>query len=206
MNQHYPKLISCIEKSPSDVAVQLRPSGILSQADWVFLTSPHEVNEKAIKIVDAVVKQVQISPQPEAQQVFDAFVSALKAAGDWTKPLVTQLKDHIIHTRWLLANTNTEAPLGIVSHSLDCTSRSHASVNPPTVDSGSELDSHAVQSLHGSGTTESPRFGESMTLCRYMTWLRMINSTLLVDSHIKCKRLENQQWLCMSPSEDRGTR
>ena len=90
LTQKYPKLVSCIQHSPIDVAIQLRPHGILSQEDWAFITNPHNGdNLKAIKIVDATLTQVQNDLQPV--QVFHSFVSALKAAGTWTKTIVSEL-------------------------------------------------------------------------------------------------------------------
>ena len=86
----YSKIVSCVQQAPSDVAVQLRPSGILAQSDWEFLTNPHHDNgNKAIRIVDVVLNQVKTD-----SKVFFTFVSALEAAGPWTKTIVSELTSH----------------------------------------------------------------------------------------------------------------
>ena len=88
LTQCYPKLCSCIQQSPTDVATQLRPYEILAPEDWTFITNPHNTNDKkAMRIVDAVLIQVQ-----HDSQVFHSFVSALGAAGFWTKGTILKLQ------------------------------------------------------------------------------------------------------------------
>ena len=83
------RLASCIQQSPNDIVVQLRPSGILAPEDVSYFDNPHHNNDqKAQKIVEVVLNQVKIN-----SQVFSAFVLALEAAGSWTKTVVSELKD-----------------------------------------------------------------------------------------------------------------
>ena len=86
--QLYPRLVNCIKQSPTDLAVQLRPSGILADADWEFLTNPqHSKIEKAVRIVDVMLNQIKANPKS-----FWTLVFALEAAGPWTKAIVGELK------------------------------------------------------------------------------------------------------------------
>ena len=114
----YPTLVSCIELSPSGVAVQLRPSKILSQEDRSFVNNTYECDyRKAVRIVDVVQNQVGINPQ-----VFSIFVSALEAAGEWTASTVALLECTL----------------------LECTRQSQASVIPPQVHSATDHDESSV--------------------------------------------------------------
>ena len=89
LTQCYPKLFTCVKQSPSDIVAQLRPSGILAPGDLSFLYNSQKSNdEKAQKIIDAVINQVEINPR-----VFRIFVSALKTAGSWTKTIVLELNN-----------------------------------------------------------------------------------------------------------------
>ena len=90
INQNYPELVSLIKQSPIDVAVQLKREEIFPSAVWTFITSQqNSTDEKAIKIVDTVLEQVKHN-----SQMFSTFISALKAAGPWTKPVVDKLCTH----------------------------------------------------------------------------------------------------------------
>ena len=92
MDHFYPKLITCFKQSPNDIADQLRPLGILAPGDLEFLTNPQNNNDqKARRIVDVVMNHTQTDPQ-----VFHKFVSALKAAGTWTKKIVSELKAFLL--------------------------------------------------------------------------------------------------------------
>ena len=88
LTQCYSKLCSCIQQSPTDVAARLKPYKILASGDWAFITSSQSNNEKkALRIVDAVLNQVQLD-----SQVFCKFVSALEVTGSWTKKVVCELQ------------------------------------------------------------------------------------------------------------------
>ena len=88
----YPKIVGCVQQAPSDVAVQLRPSGILAQSDLEFLNNPqHDNDSKAIRIVEVVLNQVKTD-----SKVLSTFVSALEAAGPWTNTIVSELTSHLI--------------------------------------------------------------------------------------------------------------
>ena len=83
------RLASCIQQSPNDIVLQLRPSGILAPGDLSYFDNPHHNNDqKAQKIVEVVLNQVKIN-----SRVFPAFVFALEAAGPWTGTVVSELKD-----------------------------------------------------------------------------------------------------------------
>ena len=88
---YYPELSNCLKQSPRDIATQLRPSGILATGDLEFLSNPHNnCDEKAERIprriLGVVMNQVKSDPH-----VYHTFMKALKAAGDWTKTVVTKL-------------------------------------------------------------------------------------------------------------------
>ena len=75
--QLYARLVDCIKQSPTDLAVQLRPSRILAPTDWEFLKIPQHSNiDKAVRIVDVMLNQIKANPQS-----FSVLVSALEAAG-----------------------------------------------------------------------------------------------------------------------------
>ena len=89
LTQCYPRLFSCVQQSPNDIAVQLKPLGVLAPADWTSVSNQqNDKHYKAQVIVDALQNQVKINPQ-----VFFSAVSALKAAGEWTKTIVGELQD-----------------------------------------------------------------------------------------------------------------
>ena len=90
--QCYPRLVDCVKQSPTDLAVQLRPSGILADTDWEFLTNPqHSNKQQAVRIVDVVLNQIKTNPQH-----FLTFVLALEATGSWTKAIVGELKPVVL--------------------------------------------------------------------------------------------------------------
>ena len=92
-------LLNCIQQSPSD---KLKPSGLLAPGVLSFLGNPkHDDNEKARKIIDVMIKQVEID-----SQVFHTFLSALKSAGQWTKGAVNILENKY---KPLLASTSQVA-------------------------------------------------------------------------------------------------
>ena len=98
--QLYAKLVDCIKQSPINLAVQLRPSGVLADTDWEFLTNPqHSTIDKAVRIVDVMLNQIKANPQS-----FLVLVSALEAAGPWTKTIVGELKPLV------LRDTHTSLP------------------------------------------------------------------------------------------------
>ena len=86
--QCYPVLVDCLQQSPNDIAMQLRPSGILAQTNIAFLKNPQKDDRvKAETIVDIVILQAKNDPG-----MYDKFIEALKAAGDWTRAATTELK------------------------------------------------------------------------------------------------------------------
>ena len=105
--QCYPKLVHSIKQAPTDLAIELRPSGILADTDWQFLMNPQPNNkQKAIRIVDVVLNQIKIDPQS-----FSVFVYALEAAGSWAKAVVSELKPLLRHNS--LPNESGELKLSI---------------------------------------------------------------------------------------------
>ena len=104
LNQCSATLLDCIQQSPSDIADKLKPSGSLAPGVLSFLSNQkHDDNEKARKIIDVMTKQVIID-----SQVFHIFVSAMKAAGPWTKGAVNTLENKY---NTLLASTSHSEPL-----------------------------------------------------------------------------------------------
>ena len=90
ITQCYSDLCSCIQQSPTGVATQLKPYGLLAPEDWTFITnSQNNDDKKAGRIVDTVLKKVELD-----SGVFHSFVSALEAAGTWTRTVVCELKKH----------------------------------------------------------------------------------------------------------------
>ena len=88
LNQSYASLIKCVRQSPNAIADELKSSGKLAPEVLSFLSNQtHDDGEKARKLIDAILDQVQNEPQ-----VFDTFVSAMKAAGSWTKAAVCKLE------------------------------------------------------------------------------------------------------------------
>ena len=88
IEQCFPKLVSCLRQSPDDVVIQLRPLGIFAPTTLEFLENPHNENTKKVqKIIDVVKNQTETDPN-----VFHKFVEALKAAGPWTRSIVSELE------------------------------------------------------------------------------------------------------------------
>ena len=104
LNQCSTTLFSCIQQSPSDIVDKLKPPGLLAPGVLSFLGNPiHDDSEKARKIIDVMIKQVEID-----SQVFHIFVKALKAAGPWTKGAVTKLENK--HKTLLSSTSQAEQP------------------------------------------------------------------------------------------------
>ena len=114
--QLYPGLVECIKQSPTDLAVQLRPSGVLAPTDWEFLTNPQHSNiDKAVRIVDVMLNQIKANPQS-----FSVLVSALEAAGPWTNAIVGELKPLVsrdTHTSLPDESSKLKSCNSIISHS-----------------------------------------------------------------------------------------
>ena len=89
LNNCYSILVSSIQQSPSSMADQLRPFGVLAPEDLAFLDNCHYriKDQKARKIVDAILLQVERDPLT----VFQSFIGVLEAA-HWTKTVITKLK------------------------------------------------------------------------------------------------------------------
>ena len=88
LTQSYPTLVTCIQLGPNDIAVQLRPSGVLAPRDLQYLSNPsHDSDEKARRLLDTILTQVQID-----KQVYHKFMAALRDAGPWTKSAVSQVE------------------------------------------------------------------------------------------------------------------
>ena len=104
LNRCSATLLVYIQQSPSDIVDQLKPSGSLAPEVLSFLNNPKlNEDEKARIIIDVMTKQVKID-----SRVFHVFVSALKAAGPWTKGAVNILENKY---KTLLASTSqTEQP------------------------------------------------------------------------------------------------
>ena len=84
----YPEIVTCLQLSPREIVTQLRPSGLLPNKDFEFLSNPkNENDEKAHRIIDVVMYQVKID-----SQVYSTFLIALKAAGPWTQTLTQKLE------------------------------------------------------------------------------------------------------------------
>ena len=82
-------LLTCVKQSPKDVCDQLFPFDILAPGDLGFLNNDHHDDcDKARHILRVVLLQIQNDPQ-----VFQSFVSALEAAGGFTKTTVKKLND-----------------------------------------------------------------------------------------------------------------
>ena len=162
LTKSYPKLVICIKQSPTDVAVQLKPYGILSDRDWAFATNPqHEDDLKAIRIVDVVVNQVKINPG-----LFHTFVSALEAAGPWTKTTVTELMSsepslhrHVSHsiTPSLSISQNDDSTLQCTSS----TNQASASLLPPHSYSDSQSARSLYQVVKAKPTVEDTDFDKA---------------------------------------------
>ncbi|XP_064398888.1 uncharacterized protein LOC135345391 [Halichondria panicea] len=77
-------LLTCIKQSPKDISDHLE---ILAPDDRDYLKNDtHDAGDKARRILDAVLLQIENNPK-----VFDSFISALKAAGSFTKAAVQKL-------------------------------------------------------------------------------------------------------------------
>ncbi len=88
-NDCYSSLLTCIKQSPKDVCDHLLPLEILAPANRYYLRNDtHDPDDKTRGIMDAVQLQIENNPQ-----VFHSFVSALKAAGSFTKATVQKLND-----------------------------------------------------------------------------------------------------------------
>ena len=112
LNDCYPQLVSSIEQSPSDVAVQLRPLAILAPADVSYLNDPQNGdNKKARKIVDALIKQVRNKPQK-----FHKFVKALIGAGAWTNAIVATLEEKLAEILFIQEKRSTHSEVTSTSH------------------------------------------------------------------------------------------
>ena len=88
LEQCYPTLVSCLQQSPNDIALHLRPSGVLAPRDVQFLRNPqHTDAEKTEKIIDIVMLQSKNDPQ-----LYHTFVASMTDAGKWTKSAVIELE------------------------------------------------------------------------------------------------------------------
>ena len=85
-------LFTCIKQSPKDVSDRLE---ILAPADRDYLRNDsHDDGDKARRIIDAVLLQIENNPL-----VFQSFISALEAAGSFTKTTVPKLHDALLIQR-----------------------------------------------------------------------------------------------------------
>ena len=134
LTQCYPRLFTCVQQSPNDIVTQLRPSGILAPEDLSFLDNPlSNKNQKAQRILHVALTQVEIDPG-----VFRTFVSALEAAGSWTKTIVSELNNLCTS---LSTTSMPQAPLHV-----DSTIHTQASQIPTSTDH--ESDSQARKDLY----------------------------------------------------------
>ncbi len=82
-------LVACITQSPKDVCDQLFCLDILAPGNLGYLNNDHHDDcDKARHILRVVLLQIKNDPQ-----VFQSFVSALEAAGSFTKATVQKLND-----------------------------------------------------------------------------------------------------------------
>ena len=82
------RLVVSLQQSPGDIILHIRPSGILAPRDITFFRdSPAGGLEKAERLVSIVMMQTKSDPQ-----VYSTFITALKAAGNWTKSAVAELE------------------------------------------------------------------------------------------------------------------
>ena len=135
LTQCYPRLSTCVQLSPNGIVTQLRPSGILTPEDLSFLDNPHNSkNQKAQRILHVALTQVEIDPR-----VFRTFISALEAAGPWTKTIVSELN----HLCTSLSTTTSmpQTPLHV-----DRTNQTQASQIPASTDH--ESDRQAGRDLY----------------------------------------------------------
>ena len=84
----YDKLVLSIQGDPGGVADKLRPYNILTDRDIYFIKNlHHDDTERARKLLERVEAQVKVDPK-----VYHRFVEALKAAGEWTKYVVSEME------------------------------------------------------------------------------------------------------------------
>ena len=87
LSEFYSILVTCIQKSPNEIADKKGVYEVLTLEDLQFVrNSTHQNNEKARKILDSVLIQIEIDPQ-----VYHSFISALNDTGAWTKIAVDKL-------------------------------------------------------------------------------------------------------------------
>ena len=184
----FPRLASCIQQSPNDIVLQLRPSGILATGDLAYLGNPHHNNDqKAQKIVEIVLHQVKIN-----SRVFPAFVFALEAAGSWTGTVVSELKDlYRVPSRCLESSCPNRVDKS-TSTTLSLEHRGNSSQDQAT----QTADSSAVRSLYQiveakmdieSGTTEGELDRETKRIRRKFAGLinKVIASIKLAKVKVK---------------------
>ncbi len=82
-------LITGVKQSPKDVSDHLLPFEILAPNDRDYIKNDtHDDGDKARRILYAVLLQIENDPR-----VFQSFISALNAAGNFTRPTVQKLND-----------------------------------------------------------------------------------------------------------------
>ncbi len=85
-------LLTGIKQSPKDVSDRLK---ILAPADRDYVRNDfHDDGDKARRIMNAVLLQIENNPL-----VFQSFISALEAAGSFTKLTVQKLNDALLIQR-----------------------------------------------------------------------------------------------------------
>ena len=85
MNQCYSSLLACVRLNADDVALQLRPLGMVLPPGLIGNY------QKAQFIVDHMKNYVMGNPL-----IFDLFLKALEGAGSWTGPTVCELKQRLV--------------------------------------------------------------------------------------------------------------
>ena len=74
LNKNYPAILKGLKVDPKAVVAQLKPSGILADSVLDYVQNDnHGAGDKAGKILDAVILQVQIN-----SQVIHVFIKALR--------------------------------------------------------------------------------------------------------------------------------
>ncbi len=90
-NDCHSSLFTCIKQSPKDVSDHLLPFKILARADRDHRNDTHDDGDKARRILDVVLLQIEYDPL-----VFHSFVSALEATDGFPKAAAQILNNALL--------------------------------------------------------------------------------------------------------------